>query len=64
MKVIHIIENWENCDNQVIEIIAKDAKTALNAYVKHWKMFDDDVVEFEKLSENIFVATWNREWGF
>ncbi len=61
MKAIHVIEN---CNNQVIEIIAKDATTALAAYTKHRKMFDNDVVEFEKLSENIFVATWNKEWGF
>ena len=64
MKAIHVIENWASGDNRVIEIIAKDAETALAEYVKHCKVFNDDMVKFEKLSEQVFVATWNREWGF
>lgn len=61
MRTYHVIEN---CDSQVIEIIARNAETALTTYVKHCKVFNDDTVNFERLSEQVFVATWNREWGF
>lgn len=34
MEVIHIIEQWPNCDNQVMEVRANTIGSAISAYLR------------------------------
>lgn len=34
MEIVHIIEQWPNCDNQVMEIHATTVDTAILAYLR------------------------------
>lgn len=76
MEVVHIIEQWSNGDNQVLEIHANTISGAKSAYLQRCRLGDimcrinhvnydhdvfiypDEVCTMERLSEHVFVATW------
>lgn len=56
MYIIHIVEQWESMDNQVVEIHGKDFLDCVLKYLEHNRMFQPQV---ERQPDGTLI--WNDE---
>lgn len=56
MYIIHIVEQWESMDNQVVKIHGEDFLDCVLKYLEHNRMFQPQV---ERQSDGTLI--WNDE---
>ena len=60
MEVIHIIEQWPNCDNQVMEIRANTIGTAISAYLRRCSL-NEPIRQTIRVDSNYAVVVYPEE---